>query len=103
MRSRYGLAKMLGTVVTIAGATVITLYKGTPLLTETAHAEGTTHTLEGTHTLGWAWVAGCLIMFANCICLSAWMVLQVGLLCLICPVFNLLFLLLVITIRRSRF
>lgn len=88
MRSRYGLAKMLGTVVTIAGATVITLYKGTPLLTETAHAEGTTHTLEGTHTLG-GWVAGCLIMFANCICLSAWMVLQVGLLCLICPVFNL--------------
>lgn len=77
VRSRYGLAKMLGTVVTIAGATVITLYKGTPLLTETAHAEGTTHTLEGTHTLGWAWVAGCLIMFANCICLSAWMVLQV--------------------------
>ncbi|KAF8687808.1 hypothetical protein HU200_042746 [Digitaria exilis] len=76
INSRHGLAKIAGTLATIAGATIITLYKGM-LLTKDS---------EGTHkqkdigvvlSPGSTWIAGCLIMFVNCLCLSGWMVLQV--------------------------
>ncbi|WVZ79000.1 hypothetical protein U9M48_026631 [Paspalum notatum var. saurae] len=77
-KSGHGLAKIAGTVVTIAGATIITLYKGMPLTTIS----------EGVHKLndidvvtssGFTWIAGCLIMFLNCLCLSGWMVMQLTL------------------------
>ncbi|BAS78440.1 Os02g0331400 [Oryza sativa Japonica Group] len=32
INKRYGMAKVIGTVVSVGGATVITLYKGTPLM-----------------------------------------------------------------------
>lgn len=77
IKSIPGLAKVLGTLITIAGATVITLYKGTPL---TTRSEGM-HKLKDTQVIlstpGFTWIAGCLIMFVNCLCLSGWMVLQV--------------------------
>ncbi|RLN12517.1 hypothetical protein C2845_PM09G11970 [Panicum miliaceum] len=76
IKSRHGVAKIAGTVATIAGATIITLYKG---MTLTRDSEGT-HKLKdinATTSPGFTWIAGCLIMFLNCLCLSGWMVLQV--------------------------
>ncbi|CAN6201576.1 unnamed protein product [Urochloa humidicola] len=76
IKSRDGLAKIVGTMATIAGATIITLYKGAPL---TTHSEST-HKLKDNNVIlspGFNWTAGCLIMFVNCLCLSGWMVLQV--------------------------
>ncbi|XP_066372672.1 auxin-induced protein 5NG4-like [Miscanthus floridulus] len=77
IKIRHGLAKIAGTVITIAGATIITLYKGMPLTT--THSEGT-HKLKDVIVIlspRFTWIAGCLIMFVNCLCLSGWMVLQV--------------------------
>ncbi|CAL5053048.1 unnamed protein product [Urochloa decumbens] len=72
----YGLAKVVGTLLTIAGATIITLYKGIPL---TAHLVGN-HKLTDSDVVlgpGFTWIAGCFLILANCLGLSAWMVLQV--------------------------
>lgn len=71
------MAKIAGTVITIAGATIITLYKGMPLTT--THSEGTHKLKDVKVTLSprVTWIAGCLIMIVNCLCLSGWMVLQV--------------------------
>jgi hypothetical protein len=76
IKSGHGVAKIAGTVATIAGATIITLYKG---MTLTRDSEGT-HKLKDINVItspGFTWIAGCLIMFLNCLCLSGWMVLQV--------------------------
>ncbi|OEL22565.1 Auxin-induced protein 5NG4 [Dichanthelium oligosanthes] len=75
--SGHGLAKIAGTVATIAGATIITLYKGMPLTTN-SESEGT-YKMKDINVIlspGFTRIAGCLIMFVNCLCLSAWMVLQ---------------------------
>ncbi|KAJ1260333.1 hypothetical protein BS78_10G224200 [Paspalum vaginatum] len=78
-KSVHGWAKIAGTVVTIAGATIITLYKGMPL---TTIPEGV-HKLKDIDVItssGFTWITGCLIMFLNCLCLSGWMVMQVPIL-----------------------
>ncbi|GJM99770.1 hypothetical protein PR202_ga16900 [Eleusine coracana subsp. coracana] len=75
-RNGYGLTKVIGTVLTIAGATIITLYKGIPLA---LHLEGS-HKLKAseiTSNQEFTWIAGCLLILANCLGLSGWMVLQV--------------------------
>ncbi|CAN6231517.1 unnamed protein product [Urochloa humidicola] len=71
---RYGMAKVIGTVVSIGGATVITLYKGMPLMNFKS-----SHLLVGSiassnHVLNWT--VGCLFLLDNCFAWSAWMVLQ---------------------------
>ncbi|KAG0486024.1 hypothetical protein HPP92_008119 [Vanilla planifolia] len=68
----YGIAKVLGTVVSIGGATIITLY-GVPIrfqpnLTREA-------TPLSSQILNWA--LGCVYILGNCLAWSAWMVLQV--------------------------
>ncbi|XP_006647228.2 WAT1-related protein At3g18200-like [Oryza brachyantha] len=72
INKRYGMAKVIGTVVSIGGATVITLYKGTPLMN-----------FKPSHILGIVsqnvvlnWTVGCLFLLGNCIAWSGWMVLQ---------------------------
>ncbi|KAF8641685.1 hypothetical protein HU200_067707 [Digitaria exilis] len=76
VKTGYGLAKVVGTLLTIAGATIVTLYKGIPL---TTHLVGN-HILKSTDLVSapeFTWIAGCLLILANCLGLSAWMVLQV--------------------------
>ncbi|TVU11216.1 hypothetical protein EJB05_44789, partial [Eragrostis curvula] len=76
LKGGYGLAKVVGTMLTIAGATIITLYKGIPLI---IHLEGS-HKLKATEinsNTDLSWIAGCLLILANCLGLSGWMVLQV--------------------------
>ncbi|KAL1554775.1 protein-serine/threonine phosphatase [Salvia divinorum] len=64
-----GLVKVLGTLVSIGGATVITLYKGPLIL------NGTNPSTESSNKMqSWAW--GCIFTFCHCLSWAGWMVLQ---------------------------
>uniref|UniRef100_A0A0E0JZB4 WAT1-related protein n=1 Tax=Oryza punctata TaxID=4537 RepID=A0A0E0JZB4_ORYPU len=74
INKRYGMAKVIGTVVSVGGATVITLYKGTPLMNfKSSHILGA-NTVSQNVVLNWT--VGCLFLLGNCIAWSGWMVLQ---------------------------
>ncbi|KAG6524243.1 hypothetical protein ZIOFF_014149 [Zingiber officinale] len=70
IKCRYGVAKVVGTVASIGGATVITLYKGPPLL------DGKLLLVSSANTI-LNWTLGCVYILGNCIAWSGWMVLQV--------------------------
>ncbi|XP_074569018.1 auxin-induced protein 5NG4-like [Curcuma longa] len=72
---RYGLAKVLGTVTSIGGATVIALYKGLPLLRHPLSTNVLATPLVSNSIPHWA--LGCAYLLGNCTAWSAWMVLQV--------------------------
>ncbi|XP_020097532.1 auxin-induced protein 5NG4-like isoform X2 [Ananas comosus] len=72
---RYGLAKVVGTVVTIGGATIITLYKGTPLLQHDKPHFVAASILSSSPIMNWT--LGCVYLLACCLAWSAWMVFQV--------------------------
>ncbi|URE12643.1 EamA-like transporter family [Musa troglodytarum] len=74
INSRYGVAKVVGTVASVGGATIITLYKGPPLLHHHHHAKlflgASSNTILN-------WTLGCVYVLGNCVAWSGWMVLQV--------------------------
>ncbi|XP_072984806.1 auxin-induced protein 5NG4-like [Typha latifolia] len=74
INKRFGLAKVIGTVVSIGGATVITLYKGLPLLHEQPHNKLASFA-NASPILNWT--LGCVYILGNCASWSGWMVLQV--------------------------
>ncbi|XP_042436305.1 auxin-induced protein 5NG4-like isoform X1 [Zingiber officinale] len=70
INSRYGVAKVVGTVASIGGATIITLYKGPALLNGKFFLFASSNTILN-------WTLGCVYILGNCIAWSGWMVLQV--------------------------
>ncbi|RID57002.1 hypothetical protein BRARA_F00409 [Brassica rapa] len=66
---RHGVAKVLGTIVSIGGATTITLYRGFPLLHRSLTAQETINKSQN-------WTLGCLYLMGHCLSWAAWMVLQ---------------------------
>ncbi|KAJ6820839.1 auxin-induced protein 5NG4-like [Iris pallida] len=75
LNRRFGLAKVMGTVVSIVGATVITFYKGPPLLNHQAHNTLGANIASSNQILNWT--LGCVYILGNCLAWSGWMVLQV--------------------------
>ncbi|PON82281.1 Plant-drug/metabolite exporter [Trema orientale] len=72
---RDGLAKILGTIASIGGATVITLYKGPPLLQQREDIQGNTLAEEmPRNTQNWTW--GCIYLLGHCLSWAGWMVFQ---------------------------
>lgn len=84
----HGAAKLVGTLASIGGAAVITLYKGAPLLHGSQSAHNGVLFLGSTYSLLPSvltsairnWKLGCLLLVAHCLSWSSWMVLQVPLL-----------------------
>lgn len=74
LNRRFGLAKVVGTVVSIVGATVITLYKGPLILNHQAHV--TLGAIASSSQI-LNWTLGCVYILGNCLAWSGWMVLQV--------------------------
>lgn len=77
MRSFSSLAKTLGTIVSISGAFIVTLYKGPPILktSSTVMTDVLSHkqlTSERSN-----WVLGGVCVAANCVLASAWIIVQV--------------------------
>ncbi|KAK4350068.1 hypothetical protein RND71_029381 [Anisodus tanguticus] len=70
---RDGMAKILGTIASVGGATIITLYKGPPLLGgsnsfEEEMAASPENMLD--------WTRGCVYLLGHCLSWAGWMVLQ---------------------------
>ncbi|OVA14523.1 Drug/metabolite transporter [Macleaya cordata] len=77
---RDGLAKLLGTIASVGGAMVITLYKGPPLLHSTQPplrnpvVEEEMMGFSSNNTQNWT--LGCLYLLGHCLSWAAWMVFQ---------------------------
>ncbi|KAB5524426.1 hypothetical protein DKX38_022175 [Salix brachista] len=79
---RDGLAKVLGTIASIGGASVITLYKGPPLLHQIAQkGQGVTseEDMSSNKMQNWTW--GCIFLFGHCLSWAGWMVFQASIFC----------------------
>ncbi|MCL7051096.1 hypothetical protein MKW94_014792 [Papaver nudicaule] len=79
---RDGMAKILGTVASVGGAMVITLYKGPALLHSTL-SPFTASSIVNQDTLDLSyqnkaqnWTLGCLFLVGHCFSWAAWMVFQ---------------------------
>ncbi|CAM8979295.1 unnamed protein product [Rhodiola kirilowii] len=79
LNRKDGISKMAGTLLCVAGASVITLYKGPTIYTPTPPL----HTTEAAPifiSLGDAkgknWTLGCIYLIGHCLSWSGWLVLQ---------------------------
>lgn len=68
------LAKSIGTIVSISGAFVVTLYKGAVLMTRSSSLSFNNHLLLPVKS---NWFLGGLLLAADCVLASAWLILQV--------------------------
>ncbi|KAI4388462.1 hypothetical protein MLD38_000784 [Melastoma candidum] len=77
-----GLAKVFGTAFCVAGASVITLFKGPPIYTPQPQFQVTKGNFLGVvgQALGSAegksWTLGCIFLIGHCLSWSGWLVLQ---------------------------
>ncbi|KAF8677283.1 hypothetical protein HU200_046768 [Digitaria exilis] len=79
LRRRDGLAKVSGTALCVAGATVITLFKGPaifgpPALTNHHHSPSPAAASGGAGEKSWA--LGCVYLMGHCLSWSGWLVFQ---------------------------
>ncbi|PKI56230.1 hypothetical protein CRG98_023425, partial [Punica granatum] len=72
-RRASALAKSVGTFVSIAGAFVITFYKGPALIARSPSLSFNSHLLLSVQP---NWVLGGLLLAADCVMGSAWLILQ---------------------------
>lgn len=73
-RSKSSQAKSLGTIVSIAGAFVVTFYKGPPIVRPRLDIAS----LDQIQPLQSNWILGGFYVAAQAILISAWYILQVG-------------------------
>nr|XP_018623211.1 WAT1-related protein At3g18200-like isoform X2 [Nicotiana tomentosiformis] len=74
IKRRDGMAKIMGTIASVGGATIIALYKGPPLLRGSGFSSDVTFT-SPEKMLNRTW--GCVYIIAQCLSYASWMVLQV--------------------------
>ncbi|KAL6629335.1 hypothetical protein ACP70R_029100 [Stipagrostis hirtigluma subsp. patula] len=81
VRSKAGLAKIIGTLTSVGGTTLLSLYKGAALrpLTHTSSSPSA-HDQHGGNSSSVVskgrWVLGSALLLANCVTFSLWMLLQ---------------------------
>ncbi|KAL2530324.1 WAT1-related protein [Forsythia ovata] len=73
IRSPRGIAKIIGTVVSLAGVMTMTLYKG-PVVKKLGHA--LIHISGSTTVIHEHWLKGSLLTIASCITWSIWYIMQ---------------------------
>ncbi|KAK9270970.1 hypothetical protein L1049_026558 [Liquidambar formosana] len=77
LNRKDGIAKMLGTLSCVAGATVITLYKGPTIYSPAPPLHSTTPLLLSLgDAKGKNWTLGCIYLIGHCLSWSGWLVLQ---------------------------
>ncbi|KAF0895419.1 hypothetical protein E2562_012427 [Oryza meyeriana var. granulata] len=78
VRSKAGLAKIIGTLMSVGGATLLSLYKGAALTHTTSSVQELTAmgiTSSSSISKG-RWMLGSILLILNCISFSLWMLLQ---------------------------
>ncbi|XP_041021661.1 protein WALLS ARE THIN 1-like [Juglans microcarpa x Juglans regia] len=72
-----GIGKVVGTIFCVAGATVITLYKGPAVYSPAQTLHSTTPVFVSLgDAAGKNWTMGCIYLIGHCLSWSAWLVLQ---------------------------
>nr|AWA44671.1 WAT1-related protein [Saccharum officinarum] len=72
-KSLRGMVKIAGTVVSLAGVTTMTLYKGEAI---TGHWKPPIH-MPGSSVVRHSWWRGPILALASCLCWSIWFILQI--------------------------
>lgn len=76
LNRRDGKAKVLGTICSVAGASIITIYKG-PIIFRPSHPlNQSLPSISLGDAEGKNWTLGCVYLIGHCICWSGWIVLQ---------------------------
>uniref|UniRef100_A0ACD5Z271 Uncharacterized protein n=1 Tax=Avena sativa TaxID=4498 RepID=A0ACD5Z271_AVESA len=73
--TKAGLAKIAGTLASVGGATLLSLYKGAALTHTTSLVQEHTGNSTTTRSKG-RWMLGSALLLVNCISFSLWMLLQ---------------------------
>lgn len=75
------MAKVLGTLASVGGASLITLYRGPTIYKPTTTLQKS-HILAslGDHSKEKNWTFGCICLIFRCLCWSSWFILQAPLL-----------------------
>ncbi|MED6134434.1 WD repeat-containing protein wat1 [Stylosanthes scabra] len=80
LNRKDGISKVVGTILCVIGATVITLYKGptiySPKPSTTLLLTQTSSLLGDATTEGKNWTLGCIYLIGHCLSWSGWLVLQ---------------------------
>ncbi|KAJ8568256.1 hypothetical protein K7X08_020978 [Anisodus acutangulus] len=80
MNRKDGIAKVCGTLLCVAGASVITLYKGPTIYSPIPPLQRTSPMMLQLPALGDAkgknWTLGCIFLIGHCLSWAAWLVLQ---------------------------
>ncbi|KAL5557613.1 hypothetical protein UlMin_039849 [Ulmus minor] len=80
LKRKDGVAKVLGTLASVAGALVLTLYRGPAIYTPKTPLNQS-HLLPSlADTKEQNWTFGCICLITRCLCWSSWLVLQAPLL-----------------------
>ncbi|KAK4585202.1 hypothetical protein RGQ29_022743 [Quercus rubra] len=80
LNRKDGIAKVLGTVSTVAGSLVIILYKGPTLFGSNLQSHQSYFLLSLRNVKGASWTLGCICLIGHCLCWSSWIILQTPLL-----------------------
>ncbi|XP_044955684.1 WAT1-related protein At3g30340-like [Hordeum vulgare subsp. vulgare] len=79
LKSMAGAAKIVGTLTSLAGLLLLSLYKGVPLTHQatTAHGPAAHHAAAASNGSGnRSWMLGTVALLFNCLCFSFWLLLQ---------------------------
>lgn len=79
LNRKDGIAKVMGTICCVAGATVITLYKGPTIYSPDASLQAATISpifASLGDANGKSWTLGCIFLIGHCLSWSGWLVLQ---------------------------
>lgn len=79
MKSKAGRGKVLGTMVCVGGAMLLTFYKGMAL-TNTSHSQAMAYTSQtsspDSHEKAHKWTIGSIMLLGACLCWSSWFLIQ---------------------------
>lgn len=77
LNRKDGISKVIGTILCVAGASVITLYKGPTIYSPAPPLNRATPVLVSLgDAKGKSWTLGCLYLIGHCLSWSGWLVLQ---------------------------
>uniref|UniRef100_A0A1J3F975 WAT1-related protein n=1 Tax=Noccaea caerulescens TaxID=107243 RepID=A0A1J3F975_NOCCA len=76
MKRRDGIAKVVGTFVSVAGSLAITLYKGPTIYQPSLRLMDQPMKAGEVEEQNKSWSLGCVCLMGHCLCWSSWIVLQ---------------------------
>uniref|UniRef100_A0A1J3JSX8 WAT1-related protein n=1 Tax=Noccaea caerulescens TaxID=107243 RepID=A0A1J3JSX8_NOCCA len=71
MKTKVGYGVVLGTMISLGGALLLTMYQGIPL--SKLHAQATSSNVHAGHE---NWIKGCVLLFTGVTLFSSWMLIQ---------------------------